>query len=243
MRYLKGMKSIFLLFVFAGTSHGQLPNIALPKDGVWAKYKFKSTLAYSSGRKTHGSGVFTLKCLGTEHFEMKAYRWIEFVHSSKSVPLPYDQVGKMLISEVPIKRGSELLTDFKRGWMWVVDMPPGQPLLVEKDSENIKYLQTKILFGAPKKDKRKSIEKELIKTKFAELECTGWTSIKQPKDHIQLIETCCSNEKSPFGIVKWSLEHKYKVEDKESDEVVSLLMEYTLEETGEGAKSVFPKFK
>lgn len=243
MKTSRGLFFVSLVFFLSSSTNAQLLISQLPKDGTWAKFEYSSTLTRANGNETHGKGHLILKCLGTEHFEMQSYRWIEFEYLIEGKPVAYQQVGKMLVAEKLIGTDDELSTGFKRGWLWIGDMPPEFAVLIEENSEAIEDFKVNMLFELEKNKDRKTIENKTIKTDVGDFECEGWRSVKQHDNKGKSIETVYCNKKSPFGFVAWSLEQKATGDGKEEVHTRSVVMRMKLVEIGDKAKSKFPKLK
>ena len=243
MKLRCGLFIASLVFFLSSSAGAQLLISQLPKDGTWAKYEYSSTMTLANGKETLGKGYLILKCLGTEHVDTQVYRWIEFEHLIEAEPVPYQQIGKMLVAEKLIGTDDELSNGFKRGWIWISPTPPEMAVLIEENSEAIEDIKVNMLFELEKNKNRKAVENKMIKTEVGNFECEGWRSIKQHGDKGESIETVYCNEKSPFGFVAWSLEQKANDDGKEEVHTRSVVMRMKLVEIGDKAKSKFPKLK
>ena len=108
--------TVFCLFTQSSSSHGQALIQKLPKDGVSATYKLAGEhLGFPGGTQKFTSHL-TIRCVGTEHFAMEAYRWIEFDQDAKIDGRKYRTIYKVLISEDAITNEKDPLAKVKRCW-------------------------------------------------------------------------------------------------------------------------------
>jgi len=223
----------------------------LPKDGTWARYSIKQTMALPKGKKETVEGTLTLASVGQEKVKGEVCRWIEIVIEAK---LPGEQrtmksAFKALIPEKRLRKGEDPLRNWVRGWAKLGDQKP-QALTKELLSNPAMMLN--LLVSGPLQD-AKALENKSIETKLGKLTCErlagsltlkgAAVSLKDGKVTTGDVKVRVQNylhDKAPFGVVVSRLEAEFP---DLGDGKSSAEAELTLLDVGTGSKSELPDQK
>jgi hypothetical protein len=203
MRAPFAVSVVAVLALATGTARAEGLLRQLPEDGSWVRFDFE---AKRDGAETGEKGSLTISSVGRMSQGNEDYRWIEYkvTTSSRTILL------KLLVSEKYLKSGDSPLGHAQKGWLKFangntreLNLPIGGELLV-------------ILswyFPGPLEGTKK-LEKELVASKFGELECEGISGRTTVLENFHYNYDVRLHKKAPFGVVSCHSDMELKRDGK-----------------------------
>ena len=214
----------------------------LPMDGTSATYEHAGEHFDLSNGTQKFTCQLTVRCVGTEHFGMQAYRWIEFDQDAIFNEQKYRTIYKVLIAEDAITEAKEPLAKVKRGWQ-AYGPDDDNLTVVEIESTDVIRAMLNTFIVPALKDTVKLPAKQIV-LGDRKLKCAGLSGVYEFTDDRKRLQsrkyTIYTHASSPFGSVRCQYQY-----ESESNGIIQFRTkgDYLLINHGKNAESALPDYK